>query len=417
MEVDGLGDELQKAKEVAEQSADEGLKRLKAIVLRESDDFKVQEKATNAFCEVCVKHRRPEELKRLQVEIRPFLQHLPKAKGAKLVRQLIDQCARIPGTEADQIEMVTDCIAWCAEEKRTFLRRRVETRLCQLYLNQAKYQLGLELLGTLLYDVKKLDDKLLLVEIHLIECKTHFAVGHIPKAKAALTASKTNANAIHCPPLLQAEIDLWSGLINAREKDFRTAYSYFFESFEAFHVSGDDAQAKHVLKYMLLNKVMMHQPREARSLAESKACLKYSGAELDAILAVAKALETRSLHDFEGTLTKYPVLKDDHIIEHHISDLNETLLEQNLMRIIEPFSRVEVAHVAELIKLPMERVQQKLSERILDKKITGTLDQGQGSLILPEPAKVRDTYDCALQSIKNTQQVLDTLYQKALLVK
>jgi len=163
--------------------------------------------------------------------------------------------ARIPNTEADQIEMVTDCIAWCAAEKRTFLRRRVETRLCQLYLNQAKYSLGLELLNTLLYDVKKLDDKLLLVEIHLIECKTHFAVGHIPKAKAALTASKTNANAIHCPPLLQAEIDLWSGLINAREKDFRTAYSYFFESFEAFHVSGVEDQACHVLKYMLLNKV------------------------------------------------------------------------------------------------------------------------------------------------------------------
>ena len=51
--------------------------------------------------------------------------------------------------------------------------------------------------------VFRLDDKLLLVEIHLIETKTHFAVEHMPKAKAALTACKTNANAIHCPPLLQ----------------------------------------------------------------------------------------------------------------------------------------------------------------------------------------------------------------------
>jgi len=415
--VDGLAGELAEALKVAAATPAASLVLLQGLVLRESDDFKVQEKALSAFCEVCVKLARKDELKALQVEIRPYLQHLPKAKGAKLVRQLIDQMARIPNTEADQIEMVTDCIAWCAEEKRTFLRRRVETRLCQLYLNQAKYSDGLALLSTLLYDVKKLDDKLLLVEIHLIECKTHFAIGHIPKAKAALTASKTNANAIHCPPLLQAEIDLWSGLINAREKDFRTAYSYFFESFEAYHVSGDDAQAKHVLKYMLLNKVMQSQPREARNLAESKACLQYSGAELDAILAVAKALETRSLHDFEGTLTKYPVLNEDLVIRHHISDLNETLLEQNLLRITEPFSRVEVTHVAELIKLPLERVQQKLSEMILDKKLVGTLDQGCGALILPEAAKVRDTYDCALQSIKNTQRVLDTLYQKALLVK
>ena len=74
-----------------------------------------------------------------------------------------------------------------------------------------KYEAALALLLSLLKEVKQLDDKLLLVEIHLIECKANFNCENIPKATAALTASKTNANAIHCPPLLQAEIDLWSG--------------------------------------------------------------------------------------------------------------------------------------------------------------------------------------------------------------
>merc|ERR1712178_661758 len=110
--------------------------------------------------------------------------------------------------------------------------------------------------------VKRLDDKLLLVEIFLIECRTHYAVQNVPKSKAALTAAKTNANAIHCPPLLQADIDSWSGILAAREKDFRTAYSYFYEAFEAFNSADKENEAKDSMKFMVLTKIMMGRPQE-----------------------------------------------------------------------------------------------------------------------------------------------------------
>merc|ERR1712203_339469 len=129
-----------------------------------------------------------------------------------------------------------------------------------------KYTDALDLLTRLLVEVKKLDDKLLLVEIFLIGCRTHYAIKNIPKSKADLTAAKTNANAIHCPPLLQAEIDVWSGVIATREKDHRVSYSYFYEAFEAFNASETEDKARRAMKYMLLAKIMIGRPKETKSI-------------------------------------------------------------------------------------------------------------------------------------------------------
>lgn len=79
--------------------------------------------------------------------------------------------------------------------------------------------------------------------------------------------------------------------------------------------------------------------------------------------AVAKAYQARSLQDFQTSLTAYKEeLVDDPVVHLHLSRLYDTLLEQNLCRLIEPYSRVEIDYLAKLIKLPANAVLTKLSQ-------------------------------------------------------
>lgn len=74
---------------------------------------------------------------------------------------------------------------------------------------------------------------------------------------------------------------------------------------------------------------------------------------------------------------------------------------------------LQVLHISQSIKLDMPLVEKKLSQMILDKKLSGILDQGEGVLIIFEETPVDKTYETALETIHSMGKVVDTLYQKA----
>ena len=395
-------------------SEEEEKKKKKKTTTEMNEETKIKEQAIDAVSRVYAKNNDANAIKLLVDELKPLFEQMPKAKTAKIVRNLIDVFASLEGFDDLQVELCKEQIAWSKKEKRTFLRHRVELRLAALYLKSRRYTDSLRMISSLAREVKKLDDKLLLVDIHLLESKIHYALNDLAKAKAALTASRTNAGSIYVPPSAQCGIDLQSGILHAEEKDYKTGYSYFFEAFEQLNNLDDDAKAVNALKYMLMCKVMCGAADDVNALISSKGGLKHQGEALDAMKAVAQAYKDRSLKDMQRVLATYQAqLSEDPIIAAHLGALQDSLMEQNLMRVIEPFSQVEIAHVASLIELPLSVVESKLSQMILDGKFEGILDQGAGCLIVYDDGTPVTMYRATLDTIANMDKVVDTLLVKS----
>ncbi|NXG55753.1 PSD11 ATPase, partial [Hemiprocne comata] len=381
--------------------------------VQENDEEAVQvkEQSILELGSLLAKTGQAEELGGLLKYVRPFLNSISKAKAARLVRSLLDLFLDMEAATGQEVDLCLECIEWAKSEKRTFLRQALELMAGAGYKGSCSSLLS----GSqLLRELKKMDDKALLVEVQLLESKTYHALSNLPKARAALTSARTTANAIYCPPKLQAALDMQSGIIHAaEEKDWKTAYSYFYEAFEGYD-SIDNPKAITALKYMLLCKIMLNIPEDVQALVSGKLALRYAGRQTEALKCVAQASKNRSLADFEKALTDYKVeLRDDPIINTHLAKLYDNLLEQNLIRVIEPFSRVQVNKRLIFLLHFQAEVERKLSQMILDKKFHGILDQGEGVLIIFDEPPVDKTYEAALETIQNMSKVVDSLYNKA----
>lgn len=247
-------------------------KILKDLEMNENDEeqIRIKEAGILELGQYYKSQGKAKELADLISKSRPFLNLISKAKAAKLVRSLVDFFLDLEAGTGIEVQLCKDCIEWAKQEKRTFLRQSLEARLIALYFDTKMYSEALNLGSQLLKELKKMDDKNLLVEVQLLESKTYHALSNLSKARAALTSARTTANSIYCPPKVQAALDLQSGILHAAdERDFKTAFSYFYEAFEGYD-SVENGKALTALKYMLLCKIMLGQSDDVNQIVSGK---------------------------------------------------------------------------------------------------------------------------------------------------
>ncbi|KAK8854003.1 26S proteasome non-ATPase regulatory subunit 11 [Tritrichomonas musculus] len=361
----------------------------------------------------------PIKFQNILTHLTSYFKQVPKARTAKLVRLIIQALRKVPGSQDLQIELCKEWIDWAIKEERTLLRQRLETELAEILLEEKRYQEAIDILSRLTVELRKVDQSQL-IEVYLIQSRTFRGLGDFNRAKASLTAARTNATAVYTPPLLQGQLDLESGIIFTEEQDYRTANSYFSEAFDSFSSIGD-LRAVSALKYGLLCKILDGRPQEcatsyanaAMTLQNIKGGEAVHGSEIEAMLEIAKAAEAKSLSQLNQVMNDRPDdFQKDPVVASNIKNLIDSLEEQHLLRIVKPYSAVELQRIADMIKLPVENIEAKLVQMILDQKLKASINQSDGILNIFEAEEENEILTQSIELISQMDGVVDALYTR-----
>ena len=346
------------------------------------------------------------EIKEIKNTNNTFLVKLTDKLIAKLKKrkELLDEIVKV-------CEEITK---FCDETNNISMKSKIQTRLAEVYYIHEHYAKALEICNKVIFDLKRYEDNLGLIQLLLLESKIHYVTNGISKSKAALTSVKTLVTKVYVEPKLQANIDMQAGILAAHEKDFNLAYSYFFEAFDVYNIPNQKRRNKglRAFQYMIMSKIVGDHIEEVNNVVLSKQGKDYLGKEVDALRSIESAVKENSIKLLKENIEKNQEYFKDPIIRYHINNLHNDLLEKNLIKIIKPYSVVEIDFVAKSIGLNYQDVLNKLRQMILDKKINGILDQGKGSLIIYDVESSNPYLDKSIETFKNLEKVVEALDKK-----
>ena len=332
----------------------------------------------------------------------------------KITDKLISKYKKRKDLLDDIIKVCEDITNFCDKTNNISMKSKIQTRLAEVYYIHEHYAKALEICNKVIFDLKRYEDNLGLIQLLLLESKIHYATNGISKAKATLTSVKTLITKVYVEPKLQANIDMHAGILAAYEKDFNLAFSYFFEAFDVYNIPNKKRKNKglRAFQFMILSKILGDHLDEVNNVVLSKQGKDYYGKEVEALRSIEAAIREKSIKLLKENIEKNKEYFTDPIIRFHIDNLHNDLMEKNLIKIIKHYSVVEIDFVAKCIGLSYQDVLNKLRQMILDKKINGILDQGKGSLIIYDVETSNPYLDKSIETFKNLEKVVEALDKK-----
>lgn len=304
-------------------------------------------------------------------------QKVSKASSAILLKSTLDILEQEGMHKKDTICLYDRMIEWATEKKRNLLKLDFKMRKAEALLALKEYKACLTLIAETAKILKQADDKIGLVKLYYIESKVYYELKNLERAKSALTLAKSTSTFVYCPSFLQAKIDILNGIYLADEKDYKTATSYILEALEGFSITNNREMAVQCVRYILLVKIMENKTKEILGLLTHKLVAPHKEDKcIEMLCSIAECVKEKNLSKCNEIIQKnIELISNDNFITSHLLCLCDSLLDENILKIIQPYSNINIEYIGEILGFDMHTIENRVRRMILDGRIEGNIDQ------------------------------------------
>jgi len=170
------------------------------------------------------------------------------------------------------------------------------------------------------------------------------------------------------------------GKMHLREGEFEKAHTDFFEAFKNYDESGSPRRTT-CLKYLVLANMLMKSGINPFDSQEAKPYK--NDPEILAMTNLVTAYQNNDINEFEYILKQNRQnIMDDPFIREHIEDLLRNIRTQVLIKLIKPYTRIQIPFISTELNIDVQEVESLLVACILDNTIQGRIDQVNQVLFL-----------------------------------
>ncbi|ORZ16492.1 PCI domain-domain-containing protein [Absidia repens] len=303
------------------------------------------------------------------------------------------------------------------EMKNERLWAKTNLKLAKLWLDRKEYGRLNKILRQLRASCQKddgTDDQRKgthLLEVLALEIQMHTATKNNKKLKELYQQCLHVRSAIPHPRIMGV-IRECGGKMHMTEKQWEKAQTDFFESFKNYDEAGSPQRIQ-VLKYLVLANMLTESQINPFDSQETKPYK--NDKEITAMTNLVTAYQRKEIKEFEKILqANRTSIMDDPFIRTYIDDVLKNIRTQVLIKLIKPYTRIEIGFISKQLNISAEDVEELLVGLILDGKIAGQIDQVSNRLELEQRSTDAHKYDVLDTWSTNVTRLCRTVVGKAI---